>query len=564
MRIISINDSHGSSAIYYVDGEVISAIQEERFTKIKNQDGFPHMALNYFEEKFNFKFEEIDYFVYTSNYIPYGGNDREKRIRGYKRQDILSNLKKIAKLFGLKKLLGILQKRKRVKIAMSYGVPYERIIFLDHHLCHASAAYFGSGFSSEDVLIFTNDGAGDDLCATISIGRFGQISRIASVHMNNSIGELWAILTAMMGMVPLEHEYKLMGLAPYSPTNGSDRVRKILWDLFEFKNNGLEWCVKKGKPAIPYSYKYLRDNLEFMRFDWIAGGLQSFTEDFLCKWIENAVEQTGIKNIVLAGGTFMNVKVNKKINELGIIEKFFVFPSCGDETLPFGGAYYQSAKFNIKPSQINSLYLGKSFKNDQILEYYKKFKFSSNVKINFYEEIEYVVSKLLSDGNIVAWFQDKEEFGARALGARSILADPTKKNVINEINEMIKSRDFWMPFACSMLKDGANRYLINPKGTPARFMIITFDTTEYGEEIEGGRHPYDHTCRPQIVDAEYNLKYHRLLEEFYKITKRYGILNTSLNLHGLPMASTPEDAFNVLDKSGMKYLAIENWLISKN
>jgi carbamoyltransferase len=135
--------------------------------------------------------------------------------------------------------------------------------------------------------------------------------------------------------------------------------------------------------------------------------------------------------------------------------------------------------------------------------------------------------------------------------------------VINEINEMIKSRDFWMPFACSMLEAGVDRYLVNSKHTASPYMILTFDTTAHAAEIEGGRHPYDRTCRPQVVNAAWNPRYHNLLTEFASVTGRLGILNTSFNLHGLPIASSPADAFHVLDNSGLKFLAIEDWLIEK-
>jgi len=311
------------------------------------------------------------------------------------------------------------------------------------------------------------------------------------------------------------------------------------------------------------AYAHFREKMEFMRFDWIAAGLQAFTEEFLCQWIKNAVEHTGIRRLAVAGGTFMNVKANKRINELDAVDGLYVFPSCGDETLPFGAAYYCYAKSGALNRPLEGLYLGTSYSNEEVKVAFEAHPLSRKYRCRHSDSVEKDVARLLAEGKVVAWFQGREEFGARALGARSIVADPTRRGVINEINEMIKSRDFWMPFACSMLEEGADRYLVNPKRTASPYMILTFDTTEHASEIEGGCHPYDHTCRPQIVNAAWNGRYHSLLTEFAALTGRLGILNTSLNLHGLPMVSSPKDAFDVLDHSSLNYLAIEDWIIEK-
>ncbi len=382
--------------------------------------------------------------------------------------------------------------------------------------------------------------------------------------MDNSLGELWALLTAMMGMVPLEHEYKLMGIAPYAPPSGCDRVRKVFDEYFSFSSDGLTWSVKLGCPSVPLAYNYFRDKMEFMRFDWIAGGLQLYTEEFICHWIKSAIKKTGIRKVALAGGTFMNVKANQKICELDEVEEIFIFPSCGDETLPFGAAYYVNNMEEPYPREkLQHLYLGTEYSNDQIEVAFNEYSFEEKYEITKSDDISLDVAELMAKGNVVAWFQGREEFGARSLGARSIVADPTRSNVIKEINEMIKSRDFWMPFASSMLQEGMTKYLVNPKMVPSPYMIITFNTTEAGSDIEAGRHPYDLSCRPQVVSREWNLKYYDLLLEFKNKTGRLGILNTSFNLHGLPIASSPEDAFLVLDKSGLNYLAIGDWIILK-
>lgn len=563
MRVIGINDGHNASCVYMENGIIKFALQEERLSREKNQEGFPILALNYLRDKEGLDFENLDSFAIASNYVPLSPTGREARIHAYKRDGAVNCLKRIAKKMGAKQVRDSLYKKKRRVKARAMGIPEGKISFLDHHLCHAASAYYGWGRFDEKILVLTNDGAGDDLCATASVGENGKLSRIASVHMNHSIGELWALFTAMMGMVPLEHEYKLMGLAPYAPVSGMQRVRKVFEDYFSFTEDGLGWYVNPGRPPIPYAYKYFRKAMEFMRFDWIAAGLQSFTEEFLCQWIKNAVRKTGIRKVALAGGTFMNVKANQRINEMEEVEELFIFPSCGDETLPFGAVYYVNAHQGFRNEPLGSLYLGIFYTDDEIKEKYDAYSFKSKYKITAVDNIAERAANLIADGKIIAWFQGREEFGARALGARSILADPTKANVIKEINEMIKSRDFWMPFASSMLESGARRYLVNPKKIPSPYMILTFDTTSQANEIEGGRHPYDHTCRPQVVNQNWNPLYHELLTIFYRLTGRHGILNTSFNLHGLPIASSAEDAFHVLENSGLRFLATGNWLIEK-
>jgi len=562
-RILAVNDGHSASCLLLENGQVRFALQEERLSRVKNQDGFPGRSLSYLREHYGLDLSALDAFVFTSHYVPRSPHDREQRIHGYKRGGVMDRARQLAKKLGAKKIRRQIYRNRRMHHAISFGIPAAKVSFLDHHLCHAASAYYGWGKLDERVLVLTNDGAGDDLCATVSIGEGGRLRRIASVHMDHSIGELWALFTAMMGMVPLEHEYKLMGLAPYAPSSGVARVKKVFDEYFSFRGDGLQWRVNPGRPPVPYGYGYFREAMEFMRFDWVAGGLQAFTEEFLCQWVSNAVRQTGIRKVALAGGTFMNVKANKRINELPEVEELFVFPSCGDETLPFGAAYYTQAMSGGDNQPLEHLYLGTEYGNDAVKTAFDSYPFKSRYSIRKCEKIADEVAALIARGEVVAWFQGREEFGARALGARSIVADPTRQNVINEINEMIKSRDFWMPFASSMLEEGAQRYLVNPKGTPTPYMIVTFDTTAEAVEIEGGRHPFDRTCRPQVVSKDWNATYHALLTAFAARTGRLGILNTSFNLHGLPIASSPEDAFLVLDNSGLRHLAIQDWLVEK-
>jgi carbamoyltransferase len=281
--------------------------------------------------------------------------------------------------------------------------------------------------------------------------------------------------------------------------------------------------------------------------------------------VRNCIGATGIGRVALGGGIFMNVKANKMIMELPEVTDLFVFPSCGDETNAMGAAYSACAEKEgfeaIQP--LRDMYFGPRFSNDAVEIALRAYRFKSPVTFEKLPQVEQTVAQLLSQGQVVARHCGREEFGARALGNRSILANPKDTNAVRVINEAIKSRDFWMPFAASILAERASEYLVNPKNIRAPYMILTFDTTDRHPDIAAGTHPYDHTVRPQLVEQSWNPRYHALIEEFARLTGVPGVLNTSFNLHGSPIASSPVDALDTFDGSGLRYLAIEDWLVQK-
>ena len=212
---------------------------------------------------------------------------------------------------------------------------------------------------------------------------------------------------------------------------------------------------------------------------------------------------------------------------------------------------------------LQDLYWGPQYTDEEIGRAAERFKFSASVQCSHSEPIEPRVAALLAEGKVVARFAGREEFGARALGNRSILANPSDPAVVREINEAIKARDFWMPFAPSMLAARNGQYVVNPKHVSSPYMILSFDTTDRRDDIRAAIHPFDFTARPQEVSAAWNPSYHAVLAEFERLTGIGGVLNTSFNLHGYPIVSSPEDALDVFDRSGLRYLAIGNWLVAK-
>ncbi|TLZ79033.1 MAG: carbamoyltransferase [Methanobacteriota archaeon] len=400
----------------------------------------------------------------------------------------------------------------------------------------------------------------------MNIGRAGRLERLHAVQQADSIGNIYAMATFLLGMVPLEHEYKLMGLAPYADPNGTERVYQLLTPLVRFNpRTPLGWERAAGCPDTYCSYRFFKGLFERQRFDWVAGGLQKFTEHVLTEWVRRCVQTTGIGRVALSGGVFMNVKANKAIMELPEVEELFVYPSCGDETNAMGAAYWVYAqRAGVETmAPLQDLYWGPQYTDEEIGRAVEGFTFSTPVRCARLEPVEPRVAALLAEGKVVARFAGREEFGARALGNRSILANPSDPAVVREINEMIKARDFWMPFAPSMLAARNGQYVVNPKHVPSPYMILAFDTTDRRNTIRAAIHPFDSTVRPQEVSAAWNPSYHALLAEFERFTGIGGILNTSFNLHGFPIVSSPEDALDVFDRSGLRYLAIGNWLVEK-
>ena len=572
--VIGIHNGHNASAAVVHDGELAFALQEERLTRVKNQGGLPNQTLAAIAKSYDTPEHAL-----TNLPVAFGGQNLTKC--EWRRDAILASYGKTSKgaLNAAKTLArkspvisnAINQlKRKSLEqeIAASMDVRSPQANGFDHHLCHAAAAYFGWGKMDEDILVLTCDGAGDCVCATVNIGNAGTLRTIARTEESHSVGAFFGKITFLLGMCPLEHEYKVMGLASYAEkSNDAKALAEDFWQLFEFDpDNPTVWRRRNGSPPMQLASAYLSRMIERRRFDHVAAGSQLFMERFLATWVQNCIRETGIKKVALSGGVFMNVKANKRILELPELEELFVFPSCGDETNAIGAAWllYQK-EFGETPRPLNHLYLGMEHGAERIEETLRDYKFHRPVVIQEENNIEEKVAELLSRGHVVARYKGRCEFGARALGNRSILANAAHHDAVRTINEMIKCRDFWMPFAPSVLEERSDEYFLKPKPMPAPHMIMTFDTrAEKRAALAAAVHPYDFTGRPQEVSDRMNPDYFRVLKHFEELTGEGVILNTSFNLHGEPVVCSPEDALRVFDISGLEYLALDNMLLSKS
>jgi carbamoyltransferase len=290
-------------------------------------------------------------------------------------------------------------------------------------------------------------------------------------------------------------------------------------------------------------------------------------EDLLCRWVRNGIRETGVRKIALSGGVFMNVKANKALMEMEEVDDLFVMPSCGDESNSIGAAYQVYAQScralgrDVDAAPLGGLYLGDAFSDADVEGALAGSE--GRLDVTRCDDIDAVVAQLLANGKIVARCQGRMEFGARALGNRSILADPADHRCVRAINMMVKKRDFWMPFAPVILRERAAEYIANPKNVASPYMMLSFDTTEARDDLIAAIHMADQTARAQILEESWNPGYYRVLKEFERLTGRGAILNTSFNLHGYPVVNGPREALWVMENSGLQHLALGNYLVSK-
>lgn len=558
------------------DGVLTAAVQEERLSRIKFDAGFPKLAIKKVIEIANTDPREIDQVaigtlceVFNSNEVQEG----EKRLTT--KLVALISLFFPSSITGSKflewlyvKTVGTMNMSSFYKEHLQYftdiGIPREKIVFYDHHSCHAAAAYFSSP-SREKTLIVTCDGNGDGLCATASIGEGDKIERKVGIHSIHSMGGLYARFTHFLGMAPWQDEYKVMGMAPWgAPRTGKkspkgEWVREELHKMWEVR--GLKFYNKCGY-AGDVLIDYLTDKFRNVRFDHLCYGLQAHLEDILSTWIGNLINHFGVKRVALAGGVFLNVKANKHLLDTLPIEDIFIFPASGDDNISIGAAIVASQNLGIKEFKpLKDLYLGEDIK-DKTEAFIKNFK-KEGYKITKHDDIAEKVAELLADNKVVARCAGRMEFGPRALGNRTLLSNPSSLTNVQILNKMIKSRDFWMPFAGTVLDECADEYMKNTREAP--YMILAFDTREENwHKIQAATHQADKTIRPQILKRDWNPDYYDIIDKFRKKTGIGLVLNTSLNLHGEPMVNTPEEAFAVMERSALEYLVLEGgYLITK-
>ena len=581
--VLGIADSHCATAALIVDGRVAACVSEERYSRKKNEGGYPRRSVEYCLGFLPDGAEGLDavalagreamdpawFDLLTRNetYIDdYFGVPRSRRDWLW---PLFSSSGRGKKARNHKR--SISPEERISNVAAHVGVSASIVRPVDHHLCHAAAAYYASPFAGKEALVLTNDNAGDGLCASVNHATCEGVRRLsASRSAHGSLGSFYSLVTVFLGMRQLEHEHKVMGMAPYAPASGREEALKVFREMMEYVPAGREegaqfrWRVRKRR------FAHLMMKLARMRFDWVAGAAQDLLEELLEGWVREGLAPDGSGRLALSGGVFMNVKANRRLADLPEIGEIFVMPSCGDESNAIGAAYqtYYETRPQRNPGEgfvpLDHLYLGPEFSPPEIEDAIRRAGASDRHAVSRPADVEAAAAELLAADGVVARMAGRMEFGARALGNRSILADPRDYRVVTRINRMIKSRDFWMPFAPAVLAERSEKYLKNPKGLASPFMMLAFDTTPEGREaLPAVIHPYDGTARAQILQERDNPPFHRLIRCFEERTGVGAVLNTSFNLHGDPIVCSPDEVLETFERSGLPHLILGDYLISK-
>ncbi|MCG3174838.1 MAG: Decarbamoylnovobiocin carbamoyltransferase [Myxococcota bacterium] len=567
MNILAIADGI-ASIVYFTEGKVKYAIQEERLAYEKNYMGHPRRSIDWLLNRISPG--EIDLIAYAGKQTFNDYENRDTYVARYKQgferhpiQMLRGTLKDVSVINNLRDQI----RSKKRPARLNPPLQGKRTVSLDHHLCHAASAYYSWGVLNEPVLVFTCDGEGDRLSGSVCVGEAGKLRRVSEIRHNASLGAFFADITFLMGMIPHEHEYKVMGLAPYCKDEKRiNALKEKFAKWFTMDPDGMSWRYTGPQRSVHTARAELGEMIKLQRFDIIGAAAQEFLEEWLLRWVKNAIAKTGIRKVCAAGGTFMNVKANQKIAELPEVDACFIMPSSGDETLAFGAAYLAAAEngnpLDIQP--LGSLYLGDDIADYDVEHAVGNYRFQNEVEVKRCEHINREVAAILARGGICGRVNGRMEFGARALGNRSILACPNSYQVVRVINDMVKNRDFWMPFAPSVMAENVEVYFENPKKLHVPYMTFTLNSRpEKRSKMEAAIHPQDATGRVQAVYKDWNPGYYEVLSCYKELTGESLILNTSYNLHGLPIVHTPKYAMDVFDQSGLPNLALGDFLISK-
>ncbi len=558
MIVLGINDGHDSGVCLLRDGRVVLCSSEERRLNSKNHAGIPEQSLRAVFARTGIDPKDVDLVTLSSRIRTTFPTRGHKPI--YSVLHFLTSLARTEWATNLGRwLLPKIRKRQDLlRCLAEHGLADKPLLPFDHHLCHAATAYYHRPWS-DPATVLTLDGAGDGICASVNVGRDLDLEVISQTPKYHSMPDgMYSAITALLGMRPYEHEYKVMGMAPYGQAQYCiEEMRRA------FSVDGLKFRNHTGKfgPAIR---RYFHKRLLFQRFDNISAACQQAFEEMVVRWVQNAVAATGVRKVAAAGGAFLNVKANKLIRELPEVEALYVYPASDDGGTPVWAAvlgYLDLCRQRGSEPRLDlprHMYLGLEF-SERELEAAAQ---ASNLPCRRMADPAGEIAELLAAGKIVARFDGREEVGPRALGNRSILADPRDLRVIRKLNFAIKQRDFWMPFAASVLDEDVTRYVSNPSPW-AFYMIEAFDTTPEGaEKLVAGTHPFDQTIRPQVVN-DLNPGYRALIAAFRARTGVGGVLNTSFNLHGYPIVGTPEVALDTLKKSDLDAVALGPILVTK-
>jgi carbamoyltransferase len=582
---------HDAAAALLKDGVLVAAAEEERFSRVKHDYGFPKNAIHFCLEQAGIQGPDLDYVVFF-----------EKPFRKFDRilMTALQMYPQSCKVFRESMITWMIDKLwVGATLQSELGVSKEKVLFCEHHLSHAASTYLCSPF--DEAAILTVDGVGEWVTATYGVGRGNDIRLFKQIQFPHSIGLLYSAFTAFLGFEVNEGEYKVMGMAPYGVPRYVDKVWKLVqqnkdgsfsldMDYFCFHHSTDRTYSRKfvdlfGEPR-PVNLQFFTNETGFPKYFGappgnydelcklnqhyadMAASIQKVTEELLLHMANNLYRETGLKHLCIAGGVGLNSVANARILNETPFEQLFIQPAAGDGGGALGAALWAYNSLLGKPRSftMQHAYWGRSNSEGEIGDFLQRNSIPFRHFENEDDLLDHVV-KRLTQGKVIGWSQGRFEWGPRALGARSILADPRNPDMKDIVNAKIKFREPYRPFAPSVLAECADQYFDLSQAQchhPARYMLYVVPVKESQRGVLPAITHVDGTGRLQTVFRSQSPRYYRLIERFGQATGVPVLLNTSFNLKGEPIVNTPADAFNSFSKSEMDNLVLENFLVEKN
>ena len=583
---------HDSAAAIIVDGEIIAAAQEERFTRKKHDASYPKNAINYVLKEAGLKLNEVDHVVFyekpflkferlLETYIGFSPS-------GFRSFSMSMPLWLSEKLFQKKMLFDALKEQDN-----NFN-DIKKINFSEHHLIHAASAFFSSPY--EEAIILTLDGVGEWATTTVSLGKNNKINILKEIHFPHSLGLLYSAFTYFLGFKVNSGEYKVMGLAPYGEPRFKDIILDKLIDVKEdgsfrlnmdYFNYAIGLTMTNNKFAKLFNMKRREPENELSQIHMdMAASIQAATEEIVLKITRFLSKEFKLENLCMAGGVALNCVANGKILKEGLFKNIWIQPASGDAGGALGAAqafYYQELDNKRKISKTDSMngsYLGPQFTDDQVENELKIC--GANYKKLTSDQVIKNTAKALSEEKAVGWFQGRMEFGPRSLGNRSIIADPRSEKMQKNLNLKVKYRESFRPFAPAVLFEKVFEWFDINSESPYMLLVADVKKSKQIQMTDEQKNLFgvdklnvkrssipsvthvDYSARIQTVHQETNPIFYKLIEEFQRITKYPVLINTSFNVRGEPIVCTAVDAFNCFMGTNLDILVCNNFILYKN
>jgi carbamoyltransferase len=560
---------HDGSAALIHDGVVIAAGEEERFTRRKHDPGFPERAIRFCLDHAGITIDDVDYVVfYEKPFVKF------ERLLLTAFQTFPHSLRVFRE-----SMLAWVQKKLWVKSMMleKLKIPKSKLLFADHHMSHAAASFYTSPF--DEAAVLTLDGAGEWTTATMGHGKGTRLEITKEMRFPHSVGLLYSSFTAYCGFEVNEGEYKLMGMAPYGEPKYVDRIMQMI----KIGDDGSLWqdmkyfayhfsATKSFTPAFeevmgrPGRDPALEDKSLDPFYCDVARSIQHVTEEIVKKMVEHLVQETGCTNVCLSGGVALNSVANGKLTKETSAKQLYIHSAPGDDGACVGAALWAYHHLLDKPrvGALEHAYLGTEYSDEQVEAFLSEHDIAFERILDDEEFFDRVSDDMIA-GKVGGWFRGRFEWGPRALGARSIIADASNAEMKEIVNAKIKFREAFRPFAPSVLSEDAADWFELVEGDecwPARFMLYVVPVKEDKRDLIPAITHVDGSGRLQTVIKETNPAYHRMIEMFKEKTGIPVILNTSFNLKGEPIVETPAQAFNTFSRSEMDVLYLGNYIVT--